>query len=155
MRALFNFLAIFVTSYTFAQSSDNARFSKDLYNKQSLNLNFETDCSGRITIDRDSKNIVTFMFFQSKSDTVVVYLNDNKVFEKYIVHDSNLVSTDYTNVDLTKEYLANINNIVIVYKNAKSYFEFLLDKNYPVYGIYFLGDKYFYVSGRKCQMIIK
>lgn len=106
-------------------------------------------------IKRKNKSLVTFMFFQTTSDTVEIYINEKKVMERYIIHDSDLISTNYTGVDFTYEYPRNENKITILYRKQKSYIEFSLNKNFPFYGIYFLEDKKIYVSGRKYQMTIK
>jgi hypothetical protein len=155
MQTSFIICTFFLLTNSFGQKLDKDIFVKEGFSRQIINLNFEKNCKGKATIKRKNKNVVTFMFFQVKSDTIAIYLNGKKVLEKYITHDSDLVSTNYTGVDFTYEYPNKENKIIIVYQHQKSFIEFTLDKHFPLYGIYFLDDKKFYVTGRKCQMIIK
>lgn len=155
MRTSFIICAFFWLTNSFGQKLDKNTFVKEGYSSQIINLNFEKNCKEKATIKRKNKNVVTFMFFQVKGDTVAVYVNEKKVMERYITHDSDLVSTNYTGIDFSYEYSNKENKIIIVYQQQKSFIEFALDKNFPLYGIYFLDDKKFYVTGRKCQMVIK
>lgn len=146
------FILVFVclTQTTLSQLPDLS-----LYKKQEVKVGFEKDCRGWKKIKRENKNAVTFSFFQDISDTVSIYVNDVKVAENYLFHDSTLVSTDYTGFSFARVYDSSYNRIRLFYHQSSSFIEFDLDKKYPLYSIHFYAPSRFYISGRRCMMVIK
>jgi hypothetical protein len=148
-------LILFIVVFSFSQAalSQEPRFSA--YKKQDVLLSFEKNCHGRKKIKRENKNAVTFTFFQDISDTVSIYVNEVKVAENYLFHDSTLVSTNYTGFYFERVYDSSYNRIRLFYHQSSSFIEFDLDRKYPLYSIHFYAPSRFYVLGRKCLMVIR
>lgn len=146
------FILVFVS---FVQGAFSQKPDLSIYRKQEVKLSFETNCHKKEKIKRENKNAVTFSFFQDISDTVSIYVNDVKVAENYLFHDSTLVSTDYTGFSFARVYDSSINRILLFYHQSSSFIEFDLDKKYPLYSIHFYAPSRFYISGRRCMMVIK
>jgi hypothetical protein len=155
MKILIIITALFSSVSTYGQSPDFTGVIPDSLRGMPYNLDFEKNCRGSKRIHRSDKTQVIFSFFQDISDTVSVYVNDKLVFNRFVFHDSDLVSTDYTGVSFTGFYKNKGNKIRITYAVHKNYIEFPLNRKYPLYAIYFLQKNRFYVSGRKCIMIKK
>jgi hypothetical protein len=110
--------------------------------------------TGLKKIKRKEKDRVSIYFFQNFSDTVMVSVNNVEKMRKYIIHDSELVSTNFTGEYFAYKYELERNTVGITYKNRKMYLEFFLDKKYPLYMVYVDGDKC-WVSGRIYPFAIK
>jgi hypothetical protein len=147
MITLTGFLVSFITMY--CQTPDLPGVEK--YKTQ---ISFENHRKGRKKIKRKDTNVVSIGFFQSFSDTVEVYANNVMLMHKYVYHDSDLVSTDYTGIDFTAGYRDDIKNVItIVYRNKGRYIQFYLDKRYPYYTIHAYRDDCS-ICGRKYVMKI-
>ncbi len=133
---------------------------------QSLNLNgleklpakeyFDKKVEKRNGIKRTDKKKVTIMFLQDFSDTILVYKDSVLLMNKYVWHDSTIVSTDYTGENLTHQYSSGKSLITIIYKNQKKYLQFRMKREFPLYAIYVLLQNGLYaISARKNKMIIE
>ena len=154
MKTLILLYTLFSFIRTDGQNISPNTLSIDSFKKMPYVLNFEKNCRGRKAIQRADKNNVTFAFFQDISDSVSIFINDELSFSKYIIYDSNIVSSKFTGVSYTYNFSKSVNIVRIVYNSQKFYFELSLKKKYPLYTIYFSRNTMF-VSGRKCIMVIK
>jgi hypothetical protein len=155
MRTVLLIIALFRLTAANAQQPVAANAGTAAYRAVPFTLNMETNCKGGKAIRRVNKQAVSFAFFQDRSDSVSIYVNGQLVFSRYIVRDSNLVSTDFTGITWARQFPDKTNTVRIAWHRHQCYLEFQLNKKFPLYAIYFLQDDKFYVSGRKCVMVIK
>lgn len=115
----------------------------------------EKKATKKMRIERPDKNKVSIMFFQDFSDTVSVYFDSTLLFQKYLLHDTLLVSTDYTGESLSHLFTKKNNSILILYHTQKKYLQFNLERRFPLYSVHHYLNKFCAISGRKSRIVIK
>lgn len=125
------------------------------YRIQPVTPSFEKRCKGSQRIRNKKTQAVSITFFQDFSDTVSIRVNGRELFRKWIQHDSELVSTNHTGVFFSHVFPEETNAVSIVYIRSGIQLDFPLNRKYPLYAIYNYGNGQYYVSARKCIMIIK
>ena len=120
-----------------------------------LKINYERKSKDKALINRIDKNKITFLFFQDFSDSVTFFVNGNLVMEKYVNHDSTLISTEYTGVSVAYNFCCKKNDILIKYKSQNFFLRFTVRKKWPLYTIHAYRNLNCTVAGRKHQIEMK
>jgi len=118
-------------------------------------INYEKHSSKRQPIRRVEQHTVTFQFFQDFSDSVQFFVNGNLIMDKLILHDSTLVSTDYTGTSISYNLSCKKNRILIKYKYQNIFLTVEPKRKYLLYTIHVYRNSNCLVAGRKYELEIK
>ena len=141
---------IFYYGHIFAQDIDLSHFKK-----LPAMLNFENNCNSAPEIKNTKKDQVAILFFQDFTDSVIIQVNQKTITSRFVRHDDNLLSTDFTGLNFTYVFADSLNTVRLFYLKEASYMEFKLDKSYPFYSIHFNKPRTYFVTGHKCMLSLQ
>ena len=150
MKTIYLIAIFFFPFPTFGQTNNPFEFKRI-----GVNLNFEKECNGTDSIIRKNPNLVKLLFHQRFNDTISIILNNKEINKTIITIDSLNISSSLSGEHFEFYFQKPDNEIKICYWSSRSFIEFKLDKSYPFYSIYNLGENGLFVSGRKCILSIR
>ena len=150
IKAISLICSLLFFSYCYAQNIDLSHIKK-----LPAKLNFENNCNGSPELKNTKKDQVAILFFQDFTDSVIIQVNQKTIASRFVRHDDNLLSTDFTGLNFTQNYPDSLNTIRLIYVKEASYIEFNLDKSYPFYSIHFNKPRTYFVTGHKCMLSLK